>query len=75
MRGNSSLSNDTIHFLSRLTVTDLQPSEFSEKLHAGLTMKSHKTETKARVENPARKKLDIVPYYHSHQQYSGYLNK
>ena len=67
--------NDTILSLSRLPVTDLQPSELSEKMHSGSILKSHETKTKANVKNPARQKLDIVPYYHRHQKYSGYPNK
>ena len=38
-------------------------------------VKSHKTKTKANVENLARSNLDIIPYYHDQQQYSGYQNK
>ena len=46
-----------------------------KKMHSGSTLKSHKTKTKAEVENTARQKLDIVLYYHNNQQYSRYLNK
>ena len=51
------------------SVTDLQPSELSEKVHSGANLKSHKTETKAKVKNPARQNLDIVPLYFDRQQY------
>ena len=36
-------------------------------MHSGLILKSPKTKTKAKVENPARQKLDVVPNYDNHQ--------
>ena len=70
-----SLSDYTIYSYSRLPVTDLKPSELSEKIHSWSILKSHKTETKAKVKNPARSNLDIISYYHNRQQYSVYQNK
>ena len=65
-----SLSNDAIFSLARLSVTDLQPSELSENMHSRSTLTSYKTKMEAKVENPARSNLDIVPYISNIQETS-----